>query len=454
MTESVLLQLQSRPWTQSFHELSIASDLRATVLTVISESAQSGKTTTAFGLASALARRGESVLAVDLDRACALTHWLAPGGVSPTHLGSVLLGGAPAAEAVVKTRIEGLDLLPGSSAIGRAELLWADDPDAAKRLGRAILAASEGHSFVVIDCPPGLPRLAGIALQVAHAFLVPFAAHGVRAERFVEEMSSIARLWELCPPRPWLAGLLEIRMTAMNGDSAEVEAIRDRFRAHVFESALERDTDLRAAMRHGEVLYRAPMFERLTLELLGRLGNATEPRPVPQPSAGAERPLPPFVREISPDEEGEEVAARIEAKVKDLDVEVTEAKEIDPTTWNPKAERPLPETPPTGTSKLPEDFETMESDMFKIAAKNMGLDFVDLTTVDVTEELLATVPADLARELKVFPVKQTQMGLRIVLANPFDSDAVIRLRDELGLTIFPCVAPKDDVQRFIRKHYS
>jgi hypothetical protein len=53
----------------------------------------------------------------------------------------------------------------------------------------------------------------------------------------------------------------------------------------------------------------------------------------------------------------------------------------------------------------------------------------------------------------VFPVKKTQVGLRVVLANPFDSTAVKRLREALDLTIFPCVAPKDDVQRFIRKHY-
>jgi len=463
MAETALLQLQSRPRPKSIRPLSLESDLQATVIAVLSKSAQSGKTTTVFGLASALARRGERVLAIDLDRACALTRWLAAGEAPSKHLGSVLLGGESPAEAVTGTRIEGLSLLPGASAIGRVEAQWEDDPDAGRRLGRAVLNASEGHSFLLIDCPPGLPRLVGLALQIAHAFIVPFASHEVSADRFTEEMGSIAQIWELSPPRPWLAGLLEVRMTAMNGVAGEVAEVRERFGQHVFETTIERDTDLRAAMRHSEVLYRAPTFEALADELLKRLQGAAEPKPIPRPRVQTEgppprieprRPLPPGVREIDPDEEGEEIAAKIEAKVRDVEVGFTEAKEIDPETWNPKAERPLPETPPTGTSKMPEDYETMESDMFKIAAKNLGLDFVDLSLIDVTPELLEAIPSDLARELKVFPVKRTQVGLRVVLANPFDSDAVKRLREKLGLTIFPCVAPKDDVQRFIRRHYS
>jgi chromosome partitioning protein len=144
----------------------------STILAVANQKGGVAKTTTVASLGAALAELGAKVLIVDLDPQACLTFSL---GIDPEDLEvsvhHVLTKGLPAAEVVLQTE-DGVDLLPATIELARAEA------DLLTRTGReyVIRAALEelgGYDWVLLDCPPSLGVLTVAALTAADGVLVP-----------------------------------------------------------------------------------------------------------------------------------------------------------------------------------------------------------------------------------------------------------------------------------------
>lgn len=144
-----------------------------TTLAVANQKGGVAKTTSVASIGAALAELGNRVLLVDLDPQSCLTFSL---GIDPEDLElslyHVLTKGLPAGEVVVTTE-EGVDLLPATIELARAEA------DLLTRTGRefAIRSALEGfdadYDWVLLDCPPSLGILTVAALTAAQAVLIP-----------------------------------------------------------------------------------------------------------------------------------------------------------------------------------------------------------------------------------------------------------------------------------------
>ncbi|WP_420846680.1 ParA family protein [Nocardioides caldifontis] len=144
----------------------------STILAVANQKGGVAKTTTVASLGAALAELGAKVLIVDLDPQACLTFSL---GIDPEDLEvsvhHVLTKGLPAAEVVLETE-DGVDLLPATIELARAEA------DLLTRTGRehvirAALEELDGYDWVLLDCPPSLGVLTVAALTAAHGVLVP-----------------------------------------------------------------------------------------------------------------------------------------------------------------------------------------------------------------------------------------------------------------------------------------
>ena len=149
-----------------------------TVLAIANQKGGVAKTTTVASLGAALAELGQRVLLVDLDPQACLTFSL---GIDPEDLElsvhQVLTQGLPAAEVVVTTE-EGLDLLPATIELARAEaeLLTRTGREHALRTALEDLDQAEGatgYDWVLLDCPPSLGVLTVAALTAARGVLVP-----------------------------------------------------------------------------------------------------------------------------------------------------------------------------------------------------------------------------------------------------------------------------------------
>ena len=145
-----------------------------TTLAIANQKGGVAKTTSVASIGAAFAETGQRVLLVDLDPQACLTFSL---GIDPEDLElsiyNVLTQGTEAADVVVATE-DGVDLLPATIELARAEA------DLLTRTGReqAIKAALEdvedaGYDWILLDCPPSLGVLTVAALTAAQGVLIP-----------------------------------------------------------------------------------------------------------------------------------------------------------------------------------------------------------------------------------------------------------------------------------------
>ncbi|WP_344776739.1 ParA family protein [Nocardioides panacisoli] len=145
-----------------------------TVLAVANQKGGVAKTTSVASIGAALAERGQRVLLVDLDPQACLTFSL---GIDPEDLElsvhHVLTKGTAPGEVILETE-DGVDLLPATIELARAEA------DLLTRTGREHVLRGvvedledHGYDWILLDCPPSLGVLTVAALTAARGVLVP-----------------------------------------------------------------------------------------------------------------------------------------------------------------------------------------------------------------------------------------------------------------------------------------
>ena len=150
-------------------------------LAVANQKGGVAKTTSVASIGAALAELGQRVLLVDLDPQACLTFSL---GIDPedleTSVHHVLTQGVDATEIIIATE-EGVDVLPATIELARAEadLLTRTGREhvirgALEQLADDLEDSEEGpYDWVLLDCPPSLGVLTVAALTAADGVLVP-----------------------------------------------------------------------------------------------------------------------------------------------------------------------------------------------------------------------------------------------------------------------------------------
>jgi len=101
------------------------------------------------------------------------------------------------------------------------------------------------------------------------------------------------------------------------------------------------------------------------------------------------------------------------------------------------------------------DFEitSNKDDIWPVIASELGTELVDLASYTPPEELLALVPAGMARLHGALPVNVGPEGLYIVLVDPLNPQAAEDLRFALGKEIIVMVAPDHLIEAKIEQCY-
>src|SRR5215213_10098513 len=152
-----------------------ATSSPTTTLAVANQKGGVAKTTSVASLGAALAELGHSVLLVDLDPQACLTFSL---GIDPEDvelsIHHVLTKGTHASEVVIQTD-DGVDLLPATIELARAEadLLTRTGREQVLKAALADLLEETHYDWVLLDCPPSLGVLTVAALTAADGVLVP-----------------------------------------------------------------------------------------------------------------------------------------------------------------------------------------------------------------------------------------------------------------------------------------
>ena len=212
-----------------------------------------GKTTTCVNMSAYLANKGKKCLIVDLD----------PQGNATTGLGfsksevknsvyNVMIDDLPLEEAVIKTAVDGLDILPSSIDLAGAEVELVYLKDREHVLKRVLEKAKSVYDFITIDCPPSLGLLTINALASADTCIIPIQSEYYAMEGLSQLMNTIKLVVKHLNEQLKIEGVV----LTMSDNRAVISRqisneIRRFFGKRVFDTVIPRNIRLAEAPSHG-----------------------------------------------------------------------------------------------------------------------------------------------------------------------------------------------------------
>jgi chromosome partitioning protein len=251
------------------------------ILTIANQKGGVGKTTTAVNLAASLAAAEHRTLLIDVD----------PQGNAGSALGvrrddseksvyEVLLDGMPLADAVRKTELKFLDIVPASRHLVGAELELAEIEGREYRLKRAVDAIAPSYEYVIIDCPPSLGLLTLNGLVAAKGVVIPLQCEYYALEGLADVLKTIELVRASANPELKMDGIVLTMFSANNLSNQVAEEIRRTFSDQVFDTVIPRNVRLSEAPSHGKpiLLYDisskgCQSYLELAREVTARLGQ-------------------------------------------------------------------------------------------------------------------------------------------------------------------------------------
>ena len=279
-----VLGLTGRPLPTFSEPKPLSSHGPAYIIAMTNQKGGVGKTTTTINLGAALAEAGRKVLMVDMDPQGSLSIGL---GVNPDDLVSkktvydMLMDttAVPASDVVVKTSVDGLDLLPANIQLSAAELRLAGEVAREYALDRAFESVRPLYDYILIDCQPSLGLLTVNALTAADGVVIPmecefFALRGVEMLR-----ETISKVQERLNNRLTIDGVLPTMVDARTLHTREtIQAVLDAFGDAVFHTTISRTVKFPETTKAGvSIIEQAPNssgaqnYRNLAWELVARL---------------------------------------------------------------------------------------------------------------------------------------------------------------------------------------
>ena len=93
------------------------------------------------------------------------------------------------------------------------------------------------------------------------------------------------------------------------------------------------------------------------------------------------------------------------------------------------------------------------SEISEAQAAQFGFDTIDLNAAEIPPSVIELVPESVARENVVLPIELTGDTLTVAISDPMNYEVLDKLRFILNKEIEVAVAPSDDIQTAINRHY-
>jgi len=241
-----------------------------------------GKTTSTVNIGAYMAEKGRRVLLVDLDPQGNLSSSL---GICNRNLGTydVLIGKAPAAEAIIDTLQENMCVLPSDIRLSGATVELADEGERNYFLKRAIASQISSFDYILIDCPPSLGILTLNGLVAAQSVIVPLQCEFFALEGFMNMLSqTIRRVQNNLNNELFLGGVIFTMYDSRTRIAQEViQRMKEAFRKtpeYLFRTVIPRNIRLAESPSHGIPINKydpacigARSYAALTEEVLKRV---------------------------------------------------------------------------------------------------------------------------------------------------------------------------------------
>ena len=159
----------------------------------------------------------------------------------------------PVERIILKTQVEGLDLIPSDRNLVGAAVELVNMENREYRVRALVDQLRDEYTFILMDCPPALDLLTLNALAAADAVLIPIQCEYLALEGVSELLDTLMRLRRTINPTLAIEGILLTMYDDRTILSKQVAAdLRSFFGTQVFESIIPRNVRLAEAPSHGK----------------------------------------------------------------------------------------------------------------------------------------------------------------------------------------------------------
>jgi len=220
-----------------------------------------GKTTTAINLAASLAVLEKKVLIIDADPQANATSGIGFDVKNvKTSIYECIVEEIDPRKIILKSEINGLDLIPSHIDLVGAEIEMLNLPNREKVLATVINQVRDEYDFILIDCSPSLGLITVNALTAADSIIIPVQCEYFALEGLGKLLNTIKIIQTRLNPDLEIEGfLLTMYDSRLNLANQVLEEVRTHFSDMVFETLINRNIKLSEAPSFGipAVLYDA-----------------------------------------------------------------------------------------------------------------------------------------------------------------------------------------------------
>ena len=224
------------------------------IIAVSNQKGGVGKTTSAVNISAYLAVTETPTLLIDMDPQANATSGVGIEiGSYKQSIYDVVIGKAKLSEAVQKTDLEFLDVVPSSAQLVGAEIELVSLFSRERMLKEALEDVKGKYKYIIIDSPPSLGLLTINVLTSAHTIIIPIQCEYYALEGLSQLLNTIRMVQKHLNKELEIEGILITMYDhRLNLSRQVVQELHEYFGDKVYDTYIKRNVRLGEAPSHGK----------------------------------------------------------------------------------------------------------------------------------------------------------------------------------------------------------